>query len=80
MPRVSARVLLLALVLATMASCRRPAADAPLATAAPGARVAGAVFHDSALFRALCREADTIRVLTPVPRRCTPRREALDIR
>ena len=70
------------LILALPVACNRPtpAPEQSLPTAGPAARVPGAVFRDSALFRALCMEADSIRTLAPLPARCTPRDQSRDQR
>jgi hypothetical protein len=38
------------------------------------------LFTDSAVYRAKCKEADTVASLQTIPRKCTPRDQRLDIR
>jgi hypothetical protein len=37
------------------------------------------VFTDSAIYRLQCKEADSLKTLTPIPRRCTPRDQRVKI-
>jgi hypothetical protein len=37
------------------------------------------LFTDSAIYRAQCKEADSLRTLTPIPRKCTPRDQRVKI-
>lgn len=41
---------------------------------------ASTVFTDSALFRARCKEADSVVNLTVIPQKCTPRDQRVEIR
>ena len=50
------------------------------ATPAPSSRRVSTVFNDSAIYRARCKEADTIATLSVVPQRCTPRDQRVEIR
>lgn len=45
----------------------------------PGPASARTVFTDSIIFRAQCKEADSIMTLSPIPRKCTPRDQRLKI-
>ena len=52
--------------------------------AAPSAKfpvpaTARTVFTDSALFRAQCKEADSLKKLSPIPQKCTPRDQRVKI-
>jgi len=52
--------------------------------AAPSAKfpvpaTARTVFTDSALYRAQCKEADSLNRLSPIPRICTPRDQRVKI-
>jgi hypothetical protein len=38
------------------------------------------MFTDSSTYRARCREADTLRTLTVIPQKCTPRDQRVEIR
>ncbi len=38
------------------------------------------VFTDSAMYRALCKEADLLNKLSPIPRKCSPRDQRVEIR
>ena len=40
---------------------------------------ASTVFTDSAIFRARCKEADSLPNLTVIPAKCTPRDQRLEI-
>lgn len=37
------------------------------------------VFTDSAIYRAQCKEADSLKTLSSVPRKCTPRDQRVKI-
>jgi len=37
------------------------------------------VFTDSAIYRVQCMEADSLKNLTPIPRKCTPRDQRVKI-
>lgn len=63
---------LLALFVLTACPRSAPQSAAP-SSSAPGRN--GNVFTDSALFRLRCVEADSLRVLSPIPRQCTPRNQ-----
>ena len=41
---------------------------------------ASTVFTDSAIYRARCKEADSIPKLAVIPQKCTPRDQRLEIR
>lgn len=41
---------------------------------------ASTVFTDSAIYRAQCKEADTLPNLTVIPQKCTPRDQRVIIR
>ncbi len=41
---------------------------------------ASTVFTDSMLFRARCKEADSVANLTVIPQKCTPRDQRVEIR
>jgi len=62
--------------------CFLLACQQPTRTAArpPSAMRASTVFTDSALYRARCREADSLRKLTVIPQKCTPRDQRVEIR
>ena len=45
----------------------------------PGPAVARTVFTDSTIFRAQCKEADSLKTLSPIPLRCTPRDQRVRI-
>jgi hypothetical protein len=50
-------------------------------TARPSATMtASTVFTDSAMYRARCKEADSLRTLAVIPQKCTPRDQRLEIR
>jgi hypothetical protein len=42
--------------------------------------VSSSVFADSALYRAKCKEADSIANLTKIPQKCTPRDQRVEVR
>jgi hypothetical protein len=46
----------------------------------PTTMTASTVFTDSAIYRARCKEADSVRTLTIIPRKCTPRDQRVEIR
>jgi hypothetical protein len=37
------------------------------------------VFTDSTIYRAQCKEADSLKNLNPIPRKCTPRDQRVKI-
>lgn len=37
------------------------------------------LFTDSAIYRAQCKEADSLKSLNPIPRKCTPRDQRVKI-
>jgi hypothetical protein len=37
------------------------------------------VFSDSAIYRAQCKEADSLKTLSSIPRKCTPRDQRVKI-
>jgi hypothetical protein len=41
---------------------------------------ASSVFTDSAMYRARCKEADSLPKLTVIPQKCTPRDQRVEIR
>jgi hypothetical protein len=45
----------------------------------PGPASTRTVFTDSTIFRAQCKEADSLKTLSPIPRNCTPRDQRLKI-
>ena len=63
-----------------LGACRGAPAASARSTAAAVAPAAPTLFSDSAVYRARCQEADTIRTLKPVPQRCTPRDQRLPAR
>jgi hypothetical protein len=42
--------------------------------------IASTVFTDSAIYRARCKEADSLPKLAVIPRKCTPRDQRVEIR
>ena len=50
------------------------------AAAPPSSMRAATVFTDSSIYRARCKEADTLAKLTVIPQKCTPRDQRVDIR
>jgi hypothetical protein len=57
-------------------ACKTEATPVPklvASNAAPG------LFTDSAIYRAQCKEADSLKTLTPIPRKCTPRDQRVKI-
>jgi hypothetical protein len=50
------------------------------AAAAPSHMRASTVFTDSSIYRAQCKEADSLPSLTVIPQKCTPRDQRLIIR
>ena len=48
--------------------------------ALPSTMRASTVFTDSAIYRAQCKEADTLPKLTVIPQMCTPRDQRVIIR
>lgn len=59
-------------------ACQQP----PLRTAAapPPTMRASTVFTDSSIYRAQCKEADTVPKLKVIPQKCTPRDQRVIIR
>jgi hypothetical protein len=49
-------------------------------TKASPTMTASSVFADSALYRARCKEADSLPRLTVIPQKCTPRDQRVEIR
>jgi hypothetical protein len=45
----------------------------------PAATNAQTVFTDSAIYRVQCKEADSLKTLSPIPRKCTPRDQRVRI-
>jgi len=67
---------LIYLVVFLLPGCKTEAVRAPKLVApnnAPG------LFADSAIYRAQCKEADSLKTLTPIPRKCTPRDQRVKI-
>jgi hypothetical protein len=56
--------------------CHPPGTTAAL----PSARRASTLFTDSAIYRARCKEADSVGNLTMIPQKCTPRDQRLIVR
>jgi hypothetical protein len=56
--------------------CRPEAARSAKFPAPTSART---VFTDSAIYRAQCKEADSLKKLSPIPRMCTPRDQRVKI-
>ncbi|HEY8850537.1 MAG TPA: hypothetical protein VIM36_00035 [Gemmatimonadaceae bacterium] len=42
--------------------------------------IASTVFTDSAIYRARCKEADSLPKLAVIPQKCTPRDQRVEIR
>jgi hypothetical protein len=75
------KTLRVAVGLACLAACHSLAIPpAKSAAASPTSMRAVTVFTDSAIYRARCKEADTLVSLTVIPRKCTPRDQRLEIR
>ena len=51
-----------------------------IAVTPPSAKRASTMFTDSAIYRAQCKEADTLPRLTVIPQKCTPRDQRVIIR
>lgn len=51
-------------------ACRPETTRSPNFPAPASART---VFTDSATYRVQCKEADSLKTLSPIPRKCTPR-------
>ena len=62
--------------------CFLLACQQPTRTAArpPSTMRASTMFTDSAIYRAQCKEADSLRKLTVIPQKCTLRDQRLIIR
>jgi hypothetical protein len=58
-------------------ACQQPPRTAAVP---PSAMRSLTVFTDSALYRAKCKEADTVPKLTVIPQICTPRDQRVIIR
>lgn len=56
--------------------CRPEAARSARFPAPTNART---VFTDSTFYRAQCKEADSLKSLDPIPRKCTPRDQRVKI-
>ena len=50
------------------------------AAAASSRTLGSTVFTDSSLYRARCKEADTLPKLRVIPQQCTPRDQRVEIR
>jgi hypothetical protein len=61
-----------------MLGCQPSARTATMSQ--PTSRVSSSVFSDSALYRARCKEADSIANLAEIPKRCTPRDQRVEVR
>jgi len=57
-------------------ACRPETGGSAKFPAPTGART---MFTDSAIYRAQCREADSLKNLSPIPRKCTPRDQRVKI-
>ena len=55
-------------------------AAANTAAKRPTTMTASTVFTDSAIYRARCKEADSLANLAVIPQKCTPRDQRLEIR
>jgi hypothetical protein len=66
-----------AIGLCFLLACQQPTRTA--ATPASTKRLA-TLFTDSAIYRAQCKEADTLAKLTVIPQKCTPRDQRVIIR
>ncbi len=66
-----------AISLSFMLGCQQSTRTA--ATPAAGMR-ASTMFTDSAIYRARCKEADTVAKLTVIPQQCTLRDQGVKIR
>lgn len=40
---------------------------------------AATVFTDSTIYRVQCKEADSLKTLNPIPRKCTPRDQRVKV-
>jgi hypothetical protein len=60
-----------------MLACQPPAKSA---ATPPTQTFASTVFTDSSMYRARCKEADTLRTLRVIPQQCTPRDQRVEIR
>jgi len=58
-------------------ACQQPTRTA---VTPPSAMRASTMFTDSAIYRAQCKEADTLPRLTVIPQKCTPRDQRVIIR
>jgi hypothetical protein len=45
----------------------------------PSPASARTVFTDSSIYRVQCKEADSLKTLSPIPRKCTPRDQRVKI-
>jgi len=59
-----------------LVGCKTQATRPPTLLASNGAPT---MFTDSAIYRAQCKEADSLKTLTPIPLKCTPRDQRLKI-
>lgn len=50
------------------------------AAAPPSGARALTMFNDSSIYRARCKEADTLARLAVIPQKCTPRDQRVEIR
>ena len=46
----------------------------------PSSMRVATVFTDSSIYRARCKEADTLAKLTVIPQKCTPRDQRVEVR
>jgi hypothetical protein len=54
--------------------------SANTAAGRPTTMTASTVFTDSAIYRARCKEADSLWTLAVIPQKCTPRDQRVEIR
>jgi len=57
--------------------CQQPSRTA---VSPPSTMRTSTLFTDSAIYRAQCKEADTMATLTVIPQKCTPRDQRVIIR
>jgi hypothetical protein len=53
--------------------------EAVRSTKLPAPTNARTVFSDSTIYRVQCKEADSLKSLDPIPRKCTPRDQRVKI-
>jgi hypothetical protein len=59
-----------------LVGCRTEATRPPIMLASS---TTATVFTDSAIYRVQCKEADSLKTLSPIPRKCTPRDQRVKI-